>query len=57
MIPVKLDLGSVIKYITLEEYLKNRQHYDNLQLEATGQCATKDIPYIELDKEYCVCVK
>ena len=30
MIPVKIDLGERILYISLEEYLRNREYYDNL---------------------------
>lgn len=52
MISVKIDLGEKIQYISLEEYLRNREYYDNLQIKATGKCGTKDIPYIELDKRY-----
>ena len=52
MIPVKIDLGERILYISLEEYLRNREYYDNLQLKATGKCSTKDEPYIELDYNY-----
>lgn len=52
MISVRIDLGEKIRYISLEEYLENREYYDNLQIKATGKCGTKDIPYIELDKRY-----
>ena len=52
MIPIKIDLGKKIQYIGLEEYLRNRQYYDNLQIEATGKCGTKDIPYMEISKIY-----
>ena len=54
MIPVKIDLGEKIYFIDLKEYLRRREYYDNLQIEATGKCSTKDIPYIEIfnDKDY-----
>jgi len=52
MIPIRIDLGERIQYISLEEYLRNREYYDNLQIEVTGKCETNSIPYIELSKKY-----
>lgn len=44
MIKIPIDLGDMILYVDWEEFIDNREWYEQIELEKTGRITTRDTP-------------